>query len=79
MAAKDEEKSYDKSMFITTEEIAGLLDVPWKTSNYVAAFLKTFGIKKVGNHSLGKTSHNLYPRGDVERAISHVRLYKQGK
>ena len=80
MAAKDrDENDYDKSMFITTQEIAGLLGVPWKTSNQTAAFLKCFGIKKKGNHGFQNTSHNLYNRDDVERALVHLRQFQQGK
>jgi hypothetical protein len=68
MAEKEEEKKpveeYNKSMFITTEEIASLLKVPYK-GNDASAFLKNFRIRKKGSFK----GLNLYLREEVEYGV----------
>jgi hypothetical protein len=70
--------SYQKDLYITTQEIAKLLKVRPKTHR-VASFLTAFGITPVSHWFPEKSKHFLYPRADVLRAVEKIKDFEKGK
>lgn len=77
MATK-KKASYQKDVFITTQEIAKLLKVKPRTHR-VASFLTAFNISPTSHWFPEKSKHFLYPRADVLRAIEKVRDFDKGQ